>query len=333
MLNDKTRQFISINVTGRVFMFCTKEGVKEPLKIREYEKQVREFLEKKALEGAGIRELEGLTKQKLEELKAQIHAETAAPEAEAESMPDMLEIPDSVADSDLGPEINGEPPETTSETGTSPAAELEASQLNKGQSAKHQAAKHQAVEKVRPAEQVFADDIDEQELASMEKARLEKEEKEKAEKEKKRSEARQKALKSDKPTNEPMSMQEKLNISRKPVQELLTKECVEYHLLTSSRAKHWVKHMSGRLIDDVEKDIVSEMANTLQDNVKKYIRKNKKNNPWPSPMAQEQLRVDISSVKTVRGMLTLTAQVLWEIRQFKSNDTGLLSRLRNKLPW
>ena len=91
-------------------------------------------------------------------------------------------------------------------------------------------------------------------------------------------------------------------------------------------------NLSGRLIDDVEKDIVSELAKNLQDSVKKYIRKNKGQNPWSTPRLQEDLRMDISSVRTVRGMVLLSSQITQEIKTYGGGKPGILKRLTKGWP-
>ena len=127
-------------------------------------------------------------------------------------------------------------------------------------------------------------------------------------------------------------MEEKLAIQRKPIHDLITKECVEFKLLTPERAKHWVNNLSGRRVEEVEKDIVDELRQNLQNNVKNFIRKNKKENPWPSPALQEELRKEISQVKTIKGMLMLTSNVLWEIRNAKeSGKVSLFNRIKKKI--
>ena len=263
MLDDKIREYISISVTGRVFVFCAKEGVKSTPQIRKYEKQVRDFLQQKADEGADIKELEQLTTERLELLRQEIN----------------------------------------------------------GQSAEKQSEK---VEKVKPTGQQQASPEKIVELT--EKAVVSKP-----------ARSRTKTVKPAVSSNKQpqvASYQEKLSFHRKPVVELLKKECVDFHLLTPERARHWVHHLSGRYIEDVEPDIVSELSDTLLMNVRTYMRKNKKEHPWQSPMAKEQLRKDIASTKTIKGILTLTSQILREIRQNDQGaNRGLLGRIRSKLPW
>jgi len=279
MLDHKIREYISISVTGRVFVFCAKEGVKNTAQIRKYEKQIRDFLEKKANEGADIKELERLTSERLELLRQ---------------------------------EINGQPTERPTER---PVRETE--QFKQTVQQKTQTAKPPIEKVVVHAEKV-----------------TEKPEKAVAKKPAQPQKNKEKSATASKKKPEVASYQEKLTIHRKPVVELLKKECVDFHLLTPERARHWVHHLSGRFIEDVEPDIVSELSDKLMKNVRTYMRKNKKEHPWQSPMAQEQLRKDIFSTKTIKGMLTLTSQILWEIRQSNQEaNTGLLGRIRSKLPW
>lgn len=263
MLDHKIREYIAISVTGRVFVFCAKEGVTNTAQIRKYEKKIRDFLEIKANEGADIKELERLTTERLELLRQ---------------------------------EINGQPTEKPT----------------------------QQIKQVKPALQP---------KPQTEKV-TERPEKTVADKPVKPQKNKAKPAAASKKQPEVASYQEKLTIHRKPVVELLKKECVDFHLLTPERAKHWVHHLSGRFIEDVEPDIVSELSDTLMKNVRTYMRKNRKTHPWQTPLAQEQLRKDIVSTKTIKGMLTLTSQILWEIRQSdQAANTGLLGRIRSKLHW
>ena len=274
MLDHKIREYISISVTGRVFVFCAKEGVKNTAQIRQYEKQIRDFLEKKANEGADIKELERLTFERLELLRQ---------------------------------EINGQPTERPTKR---PVEE-----------------RQQVKQTLQPKPQM-------EEVAVQPEKVNEKPEKTVASKPIQPQKKKSKPAAASKKQPEVASYQEKLTIHRKPVVELLKKECVDFHLLTPERAKYWVHQLSGRLIEDVEPDIVSELSDTLLKNVRTYMRNNKKEHPWQSAMAKEQLRKDIVSTKTIKGMLSLTSQVLWEIRQSTQlADTGLLGRIRSKLNW
>ena len=268
MLNDKIKQFISINVTGHVFMFCTREGIKDPKQIRQYEKRAREYLEQIANEGTDIKGLEKELRAFLERLRDELHQE--------------IEI---VVDEQ--PPLEPEP--------------------------------------VTYSDAMFAEE--EAKLKEEEaRKKAEKEEREKARQE------REKNGKKSAPKQQSARMEEKLAIQRKPIQELLTKECVEFKLMTPERAKHWVFNLSGRRIEDVENDIVDELRQKLQDNVKSYMRKNKKENPWPSPALQEELRMEISLVKTIKGMLMLTSNILWEIRNAKeSGKVSFFNRIKKKI--
>ncbi len=130
---------------------------------------------------------------------------------------------------------------------------------------------------------------------------------------------------------ESMDMHEKLEIQRKPVAELIKSECVSASLLSSKRAKHWVHNMSGRVKEEVETEIVAELAQNLHDKVKNYIRKNKGENPWSTPQLQNDLRSDIMSVKTVKGILLLSAQINQEVdRHEAGKKPGVFKRLWKK---
>ena len=280
MLNDKIKQFISINVTGHVFMFCTREGIKDPKQIRQYEKRAREYLEQIANEGTDIKGLEKELRAFLERLRDELYQN--------------IEIV-----------VDGQPP-------FEPEPEPQAESAPEP-------------EPVTYSDAMFAEE--EAKLKEEEaRKKAEKEEREKARQE------REKNGKKSAPKQQSARMEEKLAIQRKPIQELLTKECVEFKLMTPERAKHWVFNLSGRRIEDVENDIVDELRQKLQDNVKSYMRKNKKENPWPSPALQEELRMEISLVKTIKGMLMLTSNILWEIRNAKeSGKVSFFNRIKKKI--
>lgn len=274
-LNDRVKQFLSINVTGRVFMLCTGEGMKSAIQIREYQEAIRESLEDKARQGASPAELEMLLNAELEQLRLQIHS------LQAEAPRKPVTEPDAQAKSN---EPAKQAPEDA-DSASSAAANKQAD--NKTPAA--------------PDNSESSDNGD---------------------------------GKDNKPTHKPetAAYQEKLKISRKPVSELLIKDCVNHQLLSPKRAKYWVHNLSGRLIEDVEKDIVAELAKNLQESVKKYIRKNKGHNPWSTPRLQEDLRMDISSVKTVRGMVLLSSQIGHEINTYGGGKPGILKRLTKGWP-
>lgn len=256
MLSDRIKQFLSINVTGRVFMLCTNEGVKKASLIRVYEEEVRQALEQKALEGADLAALEVLMQEELERLRLRISGEEIAPAAVEEKTPKI---------------------------------------------------EQQAKPEAEP------DEVEATETTAIEK---------KPEK---------KSAKATGYKPEAAAMQEKLALERKPLGELLLKDCVQQQLLTPKRAKYWVHNLSGRLKNEVEADIVGELAQNLHDKVKKFIRKNRGCNPWPTPILQDQLRTDIISVRTVKGVLLLSSQLNREIRQCEQGDgSGFVKKIMKK---
>jgi len=130
---------------------------------------------------------------------------------------------------------------------------------------------------------------------------------------------------------ESVDMHKKLEIQRKPVADLVATECVQMGLLDRKRADYWVHNMPGRVKEEVEADIVDELARNLHDKVKKYIRKNKGDNPWSTPQLQNDLRTDIMSVKTVKGMLLLSTSISLEVsRHEEGKKPGVFKRLWKK---
>jgi hypothetical protein len=248
MLNERVSQFLSINVTGRVFMLCTNEGVKNTAQIRRYEKEVRNILEQKALQGADLDELEPLMQVELENLRRRIRGE------EVES-----------------------PPE---------------------------------IQKPKP--------VKSQPLPVQEKAEV-----------KKPAKAAKPAA-GYKPSS--AALHEKLEIKRKPLSELLQKDCVHAKLLTPNRAEYWAHNLTGRLVNEVEADIVSELARNLHENLIAYMRKNLETHPWKTPLQQDQLRADIHAVRTVKGILEVCSQINREIQKAEnSQQKGFLQKLMKKL--
>jgi hypothetical protein len=298
MLDDKIKQFISISVTGRVFVFCTKEGIKSTSKIRKYEKQVRDYLEQKAKEGANMKQLEKLTSECLESIRQEIQGELA------QSSP-ALATPVVTA-------VKNEPEKNEPEKNvTEPKQEAVKSPQTDAETLTNEAVHEPASGKV--AEDVKTTEPDTNKVN------------------KKESKPASNPQADSEKKHEVASYQDKLTINRKPVVELLQKECVDFHLLTPKRAKYWVHNLSGRIIKDVEAEIVNEISDNLLKNVRTYMRKNKKDHPWQSPSAQEQVRSDITSTRTIKGMLMLTSQILWEARQHKNSDNnGLLKKMFKK---
>lgn len=128
------------------------------------------------------------------------------------------------------------------------------------------------------------------------------------------------------------SLDNKLAETRKPVQELVRNECIHLGLLTSKRAEKLATSMAGKPPEQAEADIIEELRNNLHKQIQAYIRK-QKGGPWKSIRQQEDVRVDIVNTRTVRGVLTLTRQLLaeqvrWEEKQPKGLFGNLFSGVR-----
>lgn len=130
------------------------------------------------------------------------------------------------------------------------------------------------------------------------------------------------------------SMEEKLCEERKPVQELLSHDCVHTGLIDKDTAKRLIGSMAGRIPEEAEKEIVVKLRQALQDQVREMIRR-AKGGPWSSPREQEQMRQDIHHANSVRSVLMLRRQVLkeynaWEKRQGFGRMLGMFAA-RNRL--
>lgn len=130
------------------------------------------------------------------------------------------------------------------------------------------------------------------------------------------------------------SMEEKLKEARKPVQHLLKEDCVRVGLIDAKQAKKLVFGMTGKTSEQAEQDIVEQLSQTLQDQVKSFISK-AKGGPWSDPRTQEDLRKDIHAARSVRGILMLSRQVLkeyrtWEKEHHRGGILGLFSPRRQR---
>lgn len=118
------------------------------------------------------------------------------------------------------------------------------------------------------------------------------------------------------------SMEQKLQDARKPLQALLSDDCVRVGLIDANEAKQLIFGMTGKTGEQAEREIVEQLRQTLQDQVRAFIRKSK-GGPWADPRTQADLRQDIHAAKTVRGILMLARQVLKEYQTWvKEHQRG-----------
>ena len=67
-------------------------------------------------------------------------------------------------------------------------------------------------------------------------------------------------------------MEDKLKDERKPVQKLLLEDCVQVGLIDLPTAKRMILEMTGKTSQDAERDIVEDLRQLLQLQVKSFIR-------------------------------------------------------------
>jgi hypothetical protein len=128
-------------------------------------------------------------------------------------------------------------------------------------------------------------------------------------------------------TVEALSMEKKLQESRKPLKELLLKDCVQLRLMKLDRAKKLASHLAGRRREDAEADIVAELRDSLHQQVRAYMRKHQ-GGPWDSVRKQEDLRLDITHTNSVHSLVILTRQLLKERKDWEARlNKGLLHNL------
>lgn len=128
---------------------------------------------------------------------------------------------------------------------------------------------------------------------------------------------------------EARSMEEKLQVEREPVQQLLREDCVRVGLVDKDTAERLVRGMTGKTSADAEQEIVEYLRQRLQDQVKSFIRK-AKGGPWSDPRTQDDLRRDIHTARSVRSVLMMSRQVLkeyqiWEKEHGRHGILGLFS--------
>ena len=132
---------------------------------------------------------------------------------------------------------------------------------------------------------------------------------------------RKRTLKGKGYTVQAKSMEEKLREGRVPVQELLQKDCVQLGLVTQKQAKRLVRGMLGKHPEDAEQEIVEHLRQILQDQVKGIIRR-LKGGPWRTPQAQEEMRQDIHSARSVKSILMLARQIAKERAAWEKQHGG-----------
>jgi hypothetical protein len=122
------------------------------------------------------------------------------------------------------------------------------------------------------------------------------------------------------------ALAEKLVSERKPIQTLLREDCVQIGLLKPQRAEYLANQFSGKLPYEAEEEVLVELRQNLHDHVRRIIRKLDGGGPWPTPKDQENLRLEIAEIPTVRSLLYLTRQILREREDWldKHSITGRL---------
>lgn len=134
----------------------------------------------------------------------------------------------------------------------------------------------------------------------------------------------------------PKSLEDKLQDERKPLRKLLSDDCVRLGLVDTRQATRLIESMLGQMPEQAELAIVEELRRTLQQQVRTAIRRYKGGGPWPTPQAQEDMRQDIASARTVKGILMLTRQILkelraWEREHGKGGVLGFLGGRRSRI--
>jgi hypothetical protein len=128
---------------------------------------------------------------------------------------------------------------------------------------------------------------------------------------------------------EARSMEEKLHDERLPIQQLVREDCLRAGLVDAKTAERLVQGMTGKTGLAAEQEIVEYLRQSLQEQVKSFIRKTK-GGPWSDPRTQEDLRRDIHAARSVRSVLMMSRQILkeyqvWQDQHGRRGILGLFS--------
>jgi hypothetical protein len=114
-----------------------------------------------------------------------------------------------------------------------------------------------------------------------------------------------------------MSMEDKLRESRKPIQKLLREDCVQACLIDLGTAECLIQGMTGKSSEDAEQEIVDRLRESLQQQIRGFIRQTGGEGPWSNPHAQEELRQDVHRMRSVQGVLSMARHVRREYRSWE----------------
>lgn len=124
---------------------------------------------------------------------------------------------------------------------------------------------------------------------------------------------------------EARSMEDKLHDERLPIQQLIREDCLRAGLVDAKNADRLIQGMTGKTAQVAEQEIVEHLRQSLQEQVKSFIRKTK-GGPWSDPHTQEDLRRDIHAARTVRSVLMMSRQILkeYQVWQDEHGRRGIL---------
>lgn len=127
------------------------------------------------------------------------------------------------------------------------------------------------------------------------------------------------------------AMPDKLATERKPIQTLLREDCVQIGLLKAKRAEYLANQFAGKLPVEAEEEVLIELRKNLHEHLRRFMRKHN-GGPWPTPKEQEDLRIEIEEIPTVRSLLFLTREILRQRKEWldKNSFTGRLFGQRLK---
>ena len=122
-------------------------------------------------------------------------------------------------------------------------------------------------------------------------------------------------------------MPERLADQRSGMQHLLEHDCITLKLLTPSQAKRMKLRLLGQEPEKAQQELVAELRNVLHQQVRDFIRKHD-GGPWATATLQHELRMDIVATRSLRSLVTLARELLFEREEWlKKNRLSLTGRL------
>lgn len=115
-------------------------------------------------------------------------------------------------------------------------------------------------------------------------------------------------------TVEAVGLDEKLKQQREPIQRLLEEDCVRSGLVNAKQGRRLARSMFGKNPVEAELEIVKGLQQTVLEELRKWMQQQNGKQPWTTPKAQNALRNDVLSTRSVQSLLRMVSQIRNEAR-------------------